>query len=110
MMDGRHCHEEFCIRGACCRLPGRGEPGTGGAPAAAAPSGPGTVQDTVNSLQASGYQVIVSKVGNAPLEKCTVTAVRPGQTYSRTDSGVPGAGNDVVTTVTNQTVYVDVRC
>ena len=81
-----------------------------GAPAAAAPSGPGTVQDTVNSLQASGYRVIVSKVGNAPLEKCTVTAVRPGQTYSRTDSGVPGAGNDVVTTVTNQTVYVDVRC
>ena len=80
------------------------------APAAAAPSGPGTVQDTVNSLQASGYQVIVSKVGNAPLEKCTVTAVRPGQTYSRTDSGVPGAGNDVVTPVPNQTVYVDVRC
>ena len=31
------------------------------APAAAAPSGPGTVQDTVNSLQASGYQVIVSR-------------------------------------------------
>lgn len=79
------------------------------APAAAAPSGPGTVQDTVNSLQASGYQVIVSKVGNAPLEKCTVTAVRPGQTYSRTDSGVPGA-NHPVTTVTNQTVYVDLRC
>jgi hypothetical protein len=80
------------------------------APAVTAPSGPGTVQDTVNSLQASGYQVIVSKVGNAPLEQCTVTAVRPGQTYSRTDSGVPGAGNDVVTTVTNKTVYVDVRC
>ena len=36
------------------------------APAVTAPSGPGTVQDTVNTLQASGYQVIVSKVGNAP--------------------------------------------
>jgi hypothetical protein len=36
-------------------------------------------------------------------------AVRPGQTYSRTDSGVPGAGNDIYTTVTDKTVYVDVK-
>jgi hypothetical protein len=75
----------------------------------AAPSGPGTAQDTVNSLQASGVNVVLNKVGNAPLEQCTVTAVRPGQTYSHTDSGVPGA-NHPVTTVTNQTVYVDLRC
>jgi hypothetical protein len=79
------------------------------APAVAAPSGPGTAQDTVNSLQASGVNVVLNKVGNAPLEQCTVTAVRPGQTYSHTDSGVPGA-NHPVTTVTNQTVYVDLRC
>jgi hypothetical protein len=38
------------------------------------------------------------------------TAVRPGQTFSRTDSGVPGANNDLVTTVTNKTVHVDVTC
>jgi hypothetical protein len=79
------------------------------APAVAAPTGPGTAQDTVNSLQASGFNVVLNKVGNAPLEQCTVTSVRPGQTYSRTDSGVPGA-NHPVTTVTNQTVYVDLRC
>ena len=79
------------------------------APAVAAPSGPGTAQDTVNSLQASGYNVVVNKVGNAPLEQCSVTAVRPGQTYSRTDSGVAGAGNSLVTTVTDKTVYVDVE-
>jgi hypothetical protein len=79
------------------------------APAVAAPSGPGTAQDTVNSLQASGFNVVLNKVGNAPLEQCSVTAVRPGQTYSRTDSGVPGA-NHPVTTITNQTVYVDLRC
>ena len=29
---------------------------------------------------------------------------------SRTDSGVPGAQDDVVTTVTAKTVYVDVVC
>jgi hypothetical protein len=32
------------------------------------------------------------------------------ETYSRIDSGVPGSHNDVITTVTNKTVYVDVAC
>jgi hypothetical protein len=45
--------------------------------------------------------VIINKVGSAPLAQCSVSAVRPCQTYSRTDSGVPGAGgDDLVTTVT----------
>ena len=80
------------------------------APAAdAAPTGPGNAQDTVNALQAQGYRVIVNKLGSAPLDQSTVIAVRPGQTYSRTDSGVAGAGNSLVTTVTDKTVYVDVE-
>ena len=33
-----------------------------------------------------------------------------GQRYSRTDSGVAGSHNDVITTVTKNTVYVDVAC
>ena len=78
------------------------------APADAAPAGPGNAQDTVNALQAEGYHVIVNKLGSAPLDQSTVIAVRPGQTYSR-DSGVAGAGNDLVTTVTDKTVYVDVE-
>ena len=79
------------------------------APAVAAPTGPGSAQQTISELQAQGYTVIVNRVGNAPLDQATVVAVRPGQTYSRTDSGVPGAGNDIYTTVTNKTVYVDVK-
>jgi hypothetical protein len=79
------------------------------APAVAAPTGPGSAQQTISELQAQGYSVIVNRVGNAPLDQATVVAVRPGQTYSRTDSGVPGAGNDIYTTVTNKTVYVDVK-
>jgi hypothetical protein len=79
------------------------------APAAAAPSGPGNAQNTINALQADGYHVIVNKQGSAPLDQSTVIAVRPGQTYQRMDSGVPGAGNDVITTVTGKTVYVDVK-
>ena len=68
------------------------------------------MDQTVSQLQANGYQVILNKVGTAPLNQCTVSAVRPGQTYSRTDSGAPGAGDDLVTTVMSKTVYVDANC
>ena len=78
--------------------------------AGAAPSGPSSVDSTVSQLRSQGYQVIVNRVGTAPLDQCTVSAVRPGRTLSRTDSGAPGAGDDIVTTVTSKTVYVDVAC
>jgi hypothetical protein len=76
-------------------------------PAVAAPSGPGNAQDTINSLQARGSKVIVNRVGNTPLDQASVVAVRPGQTYSRTDFG--NSGDDLLTTVTDKTVYVDVK-
>jgi hypothetical protein len=78
--------------------------------AAAAPAGPGSVDQTVSQLQTDGYEVIVNKVGTALLSNCTTSGVRPGQTYSRTDSGAPGAQDDLITTVTGKTVYVDVAC
>ena len=77
------------------------------APAGAAPTGPGNAQDTINRLQAEGYNVIVNRIGAAPLDQATVVAVRPGQTYSRTDSGTPGDGFG--TTITGKTVYLDVK-
>ena len=80
------------------------------AAAAAAPSGPSSVDQTVNRLQADGYTVFVNKVGAALSDQCTVAGVRPGQTFSRADSGVPGADSDIITTVTAKTVYVDVAC
>jgi hypothetical protein len=78
--------------------------------ASAAPSGPSPVDDTISQLQAQGFNVLVSRVDSAAVDRCTLNAVRPGQTFSRTDSGVPGAQDDLVTTVTNKTVYVDVVC
>src|SRR6478609_9937632 len=70
--------------------------GSAGA-AAAAPSGTIDASQAVGQLQARGFDVIVNKV-------------RPGQTFSRMDSGAPGAMDDIVTTVTAMTVYVDVAC
>ena len=77
--------------------------------ATAAPTGPSPVDATISQLRDQGFQVIVSRVDTAAKD-CAVSAVRPGQTFSRTDSGVPGADDDLVTTVTNKTVYVDVTC
>jgi hypothetical protein len=83
-----------------------GSPGV----AAAAPSGTVDASQTVGQLQAHGFDVIVNKLGTAPLDNCVVSAVRPGHTFSRMDSGAPGAMDDIVTTVTAMTVYVDVTC
>jgi hypothetical protein len=77
------------------------------APAGAAPAGPGTAQDTINELQAGGYNVIVNRVGTTPLDQATVVGLRLGQIYSRTDSGTPG--DSYGTTITGKTVYVDVK-
>jgi hypothetical protein len=85
---------------------------TGGLAAAilalAGPAAAGNAQDTVDTLSVAGYNVIVNKVGSSRLDQSTVIAVRPGHTYSRIDSGVPGAGHHLATTVTDKTVYVDV--
>ena len=78
--------------------------------AGAAPSGAVDASQTVGQLQARGFDVIVNKVDTAPLDQCVVSAVRPGQTFSRMDSGAPGAMDDIVTTVTAMTVFVDVAC
>lgn len=77
------------------------------APVSAAPSGPGNAQETISQLESEGYNVIVNRIGSAPLNQANVLAVRPGQTYTQTDS--MGVGHDLNTRVTNKTVYVDVQ-
>jgi hypothetical protein len=82
------------------------------ATANAAPAGPSSVDTTINQLREQGFEVIVNRTGTAALEQCTINAVRPGQTFSRSDtgSGLPGSAFDIVTTVTGKTVYVDIVC
>ncbi|HEX2400872.1 MAG TPA: hypothetical protein VHJ79_12955 [Mycobacterium sp.] len=85
-----------------------------GLPAAAnaAPAGPGSVDATINELRGQGFDVVVNRTGTAPQEQCTLSAVRPGQTFLRSDtgSGLPGSAFDIVTQVTGKTVYVDIIC
>ncbi|MCV7300758.1 hypothetical protein H7J93_14075 [Mycobacterium barrassiae] len=74
--------------------------------AAAAPTGPSEVDDTVQTLKASGYTVIVNRTGAGPLSNCSVTAVRPGVTHQIMDT----RGSDIKPLIISDTVYVDVAC
>lgn len=78
----------------------------------AVPTAPSAAESTIGQLQMQGYHVIVNRVGMAPLDMCSVSEVRPGQTFSRMDSGsgTAGATDDIVTTVTSKTVYLDLSC
>jgi hypothetical protein len=62
--------------------------------AAAAPTGGSSASDTVNRLQAQGYNVQLNGAVAAPLSQCTVTGVH---------------GNSASPT-TFTTVYVDISC
>lgn len=87
----------------------RGRAGRGSIPrgvAAAAPTAQ-SAEQTVKSLQTSGYHVIVNRTGAAPLANCTVLGVRQGQTISTNDSR---GGSSINTTVISKTAYVDVAC
>ncbi|MGW4101326.1 hypothetical protein [Mycobacterium sp. NPDC004974] len=57
-----------------------------GFPAAtlAAPSGVGSAQDTANELKRQGFDVVIYRAGTAPLDRCTVSSVRPAQILERT--------------------------
>jgi hypothetical protein len=76
--------------------------------ALAAPSGVGSAQDTVNTLESSGYRVVLNKVGTGPLDHCTVGSVHPGETVIRPVSG--GTGGNPVNQIVCQTVYLTANC
>jgi hypothetical protein len=73
--------------------------------AAAAPTGTVNAATTIQELQASGYRVILNKVGTEPLSSCHVTSIRPGHTVTET---VPAGGGDTMQKIVYTPVYVDV--
>lgn len=75
--------------------------------ATAAPSGSSSVDDTVRTLEASGYTVIVNRSGTAASSSCTVASIQPGQTYSTVDSRGSSSPSE---TILSKTVRVDLAC
>lgn len=78
-------------------------------PALAAPTGQTSAQATISDLEAQGFRVILNKVGNAPMDQCTVTAVRQGTDvkHSWVQRGPSGNVNNLVRYTT---AYVDLMC
>ncbi|MGA5544352.1 hypothetical protein ACPCIR_21045 [Mycobacterium sp. NPDC051198] len=78
------------------------------ASAVAAPSNP-SAQETIDKLQADGYNVIVAKVGNRSMDQCTVSAVRPGHDVKH-NWIIRGPAGQVGNLTRYTTVYVDLHC
>jgi hypothetical protein len=79
------------------------------APALAAPDVQKSAQATINDLEAQGLRPILNKVGNAPIEECTVIAVREGTAVKHSWIQRGPTGN-VGNLVRYKTAYVDLMC
>ncbi|WKG04568.1 hypothetical protein [Mycolicibacterium sp. HK-90] len=76
-------------------------------PAAAAPTGAETAQQTIKKLQDEGYRVIQTRVGSGSIDNCNVSAVRPGRDITELKAAPRGNTEE---RVRYTTVYVDLHC
>ncbi|MHA7662904.1 hypothetical protein [Mycolicibacterium sp. HS_4_1] len=79
------------------------------APALAAPEVQAPAQATISELEAQGLRPIVNKIGNAPIEQCTVIAVREGTAVKHSWIQRGPTGN-VGNLIRYKTAYVDLNC
>jgi hypothetical protein len=79
------------------------------APAAAEPAR-GNAYQTIGELEAAGYHVVVDRVGNAPLDRCTVTDVRNPQEVTRTLLVGRGEFREYITVVVSRSITVSLDC
>jgi hypothetical protein len=73
-------------------------------PAAAAPSGFGNAQDTINALHNQGFNVILNGAAVYPLSTCKVTGIE-----GLNSSNIDASGQRIDPTKFD-TVYVDISC
>ena len=79
------------------------------APAMAAPTGAGDAQDTIHSLEAQGYDVIVNRLSSTPLSEASVVSVGQGSNFTHTVSGANNDDDKQFGPVTKMTVHVNVK-
>ena len=78
--------------------------------AAAEPTQNGTAYQTIGTLEDEGYDVIIDRVGNAPINQCVVTSVRNPQTQTRTFWVGEGRDRRLVTVVVSRSINVTLNC
>jgi hypothetical protein len=78
--------------------------------ATAEPTQNANAYQTIGVLEDEGYDVIIDRVGNAPLNQCVVTSVRNPQTQTRTFWVGEGKQRRLITVVVNRTINVTLNC
>lgn len=72
--------------------------------------------ETIGLLEAQGYTVNIDRIGSAPLEQCTVTAIRNPQQVTRWVNvedvgwGNHGGNSNLVEIVVSQSISVSLDC
>ena len=78
--------------------------------AMAEPTQAGNAYATIGLLEADGYNVIIDRVGNAPINQCIVTSVRNPQTQTRTFWVDEGKHRRLITVVVSRSINVTLNC
>lgn len=78
--------------------------------AMAEPTQVGNAYSTIGLLEADGYNVIIDRVGSAPLDQCIVTSVRNPQTQTRTFWVDEGKHRRLITVVVSRSITVSLNC
>jgi hypothetical protein len=78
--------------------------------AMAEPTQAGNAYATIGTLEGEGYDVIIDRVGSAPLNQCIVTSVRNPQEQTRTFFVDEGKHRRLVTVVVSRSINVSLNC
>jgi hypothetical protein len=78
--------------------------------AIAEPTQAGNAYATIGTLEDEGYDVIIDRVGNAPINQCIVTSVRNPQTQTRTFWVDEGKHRRLITVVVSRSINVTLNC
>jgi hypothetical protein len=78
--------------------------------AMADPARPGNAYQTIGQLEASGYDVVIDRVGSAPIGECFVSNVRNPQEVTRTVSVGKGKDREFITVVVSRSITVSLNC
>jgi hypothetical protein len=79
-------------------------------PATAEPTQQGNAYATIGTLEGEGYDVIIDRVGSAPLGQCIVTSVRNPQEQTRTFWVGEGKRRKLITVVVSRSITVSLNC
>ena len=78
--------------------------------AAAQPAVAGNAYQTIGQLEAAGYDVVIDRVGSAPINQCLVTNVRNPQEVTQTIAVGKGEDREFITVVVSRSITVSLNC